>query len=156
MKRFVVAAMLVFVAMALCNCKGVHGNSDVERAVMDAQRRWEEALKQFDLKSIQSLLAEDYSQTDLRGKMQDRAPWLEYFNSYVAAVHSGDAKFDITFEDAKVRVYGNAAVVTGGATVKGQRKGVPVNNVTRFTNVWVKRRGTWQLISYQATPVEQR
>jgi hypothetical protein len=32
---------------------------------MDAQRRWEEALKQFDLKSIQSLLAEDYSQTDL-------------------------------------------------------------------------------------------
>jgi len=71
-------------------------------------------------------------------------------------VHSGDAKFDITFEDAKVRVYGNAAVVTGGATVKGQRKGVPVNNVTRFTNVWVKRRGTWQLISYQATPVEQR
>jgi ketosteroid isomerase-like protein len=156
MKRFVVAAMLAFVAMPLCNCKRVHDNSDAERAVMDAQRHWEEALKQFDLKSVQSLLAEDYSQTDLRGKVQDRASWFEYFKSYVTAVRSGDAQFEISFEDTKVRVYGNAAVVTGGARVKGQRKAVPVNNVIRFTNVWVKRRGIWQLVSYQATPVEQR
>jgi len=110
---------------------------------MDAQRHWEEPLKQFDLKSIQSLLAEDYSQTDLRGKVQDRGSWVEFFKSYVTAVHSGDAQFEICFEDTEVRVYGNAAVVTGEGTFKGQRKAVPVNNVFRFTNVWVERRGIW-------------
>jgi ketosteroid isomerase-like protein len=156
MKRFVLAAIVAFVAMSFFNCKRVHYNSDVKQAVMDAQRHWEEALKQFDLKSIQSLLAEDYSQTDLRGKVQDRASWIEYFKSYIAAVHSGSAQFEISFEDTKVRTYGNAAVVTGRATFKGQRKGVLVNNVIRFTNVWVNRRGIWQLVSYQATPVEQR
>jgi len=154
--RFVVAAMLAFVTILLCNCKRVQDSGDAERAVMEAQRHWEEALKQFDLKSMQSLLAEDYSQTDLRGKVQDRASWLEYFKFYVAAVHSDDAQFEISFEDTKVRAYGNAGIVTGGATFKGQRKGVPVNNVIRFTNVWMMRRGIWQLVSYQATPVEQR
>jgi ketosteroid isomerase-like protein len=154
--QFVIAAMLVFVALLHCNCKRVHDSGDVVRAVMDAERRWEEALKQFDLKSMQSLLAEDYSQTDLRGKVQDRASWFEYFKSYVAAVHSGDAQFEISFEDTKVRAYGNAGIVTGRATFRGQRKGVPINNVIRFTNVWVMRQGIWQLVSYQATPVEQR
>jgi ketosteroid isomerase-like protein len=153
MKRFVVAAMVAFVAMPLCNFKRVHADTDVERAVMNAQRRWEEALKQFDLQSLQSLLAEDYSQTDLRGEVQDRASWLEYFKSVVAAVHSGDA-VEVSFEDTKVRAYGNVAVVTGGFTARGQRKGAPLDNAARFTNVWVKRRDAWQLVSYQATPVD--
>jgi hypothetical protein len=123
---------------------------------MDAQRHWEEALKHLDLESMQSLLAADYSQTEIRGKVQDRASWFGYFQSIAAAVQSGDARFEIAFDDERVRVYGSAAVVTGGATFKGERRGVPVNNVIRFTNVWVNPRGMWQLVSYQATPVDPR
>ena len=88
--------------------------------------------------------------------MQDRASWLEFFKPFVTAVHSGDAQFQISFENETVPVYGDTAVVTGGATFKGQKKGVAVNNVIRFTNMWVKRRGTWQLVSYRATPIDQR
>jgi ketosteroid isomerase-like protein len=150
----VVAASLVLVAVLFSNCNRLRDNHAVEKAVMDAQHHWEEALKQFDLNSMQSLLAEDYSQTDLRGKVQDRASWVDFFKSYVIAVHSGDAQFQISFEDTKVRVYRNVAVVTGEGTFKGQRKGVPVDNVIRFTNLWVERRGVWQLVSYQATPIE--
>jgi ketosteroid isomerase-like protein len=153
----VVAASLIFVSLLFSNCHRVRDNHAVEQAVMDAQHHWEEALKQFDLNSMQSLLAEDYQQTDLRGKVQDRASWLEFFKSYVTAVHSGNAKFAISFEGWKVRVYGDAAVVTGGGVFMGQRTGMaPVNNVIRFTNVWVRRRGVWHLVSYQATPIEKR
>jgi len=152
-----VATALVFVALLFSNCNRVRDNHAVEQEVVDAQHHWEEAVKQFDLNSMQSLLAEDYQQTDLRGKVQDRVSWLEFFKSYVTAVHSGNAKFEISFEGRKVRFYGNAAVVTGGATFTGQRTGMPpVNNLIRFTNVWVKRRGLWQMVSYQATPIEKR
>jgi len=69
-------------------------------------------------------------------------------------VHSGVSKWEISFDDEKVRVYGNVAVVTGRGTFKGVRKGAPVNHVIRFTTMWVMRGGAWQLVSYQATPIE--
>ena len=156
MKRVVVAAMFVFVAVSLSGCKMVHDSSDVEQAVMDTQRRWEKALKQFDPESMQSLLAKDDLQTDFRGVVQDKASWLQDFKSVAANVRSGVSQWEISFNDEKVRAYGNAAVVTGRGTFKGVRKGVPVNHILRFTTVWVKREGAWQLVSYQATPIEPR
>ena len=154
MKRFVVAAILAFVAMPLSNCKRPHDNGDVEQAVMNAQRRWEKALKQFDLESMQSLLAEDDLQTDFKGVVDDKTSWLQGFKQVAANVRSGVSRWEISFDDEKVRAYGNAAVVTGRGTFKGVRKGVPVNLILRFTTVWVKRRGAWQLVSYQATPIQ--
>ena len=154
MNRIVVAAIFLFVAVCLSGCKMVRDNSDVEQAVMDAQHRWEKALKEFDLESMQSLLAEDDLQTDYRGVVQDKASWLQSFKTVAANVHSGDTQWEISFDDEKVRAYGSAAVVTGRGTFKGVRKGAPVNHVIRFTTVWVKRGGPWQLVSYEATPIE--
>jgi ketosteroid isomerase-like protein len=154
MERIVVAAMLVLAEVSLSSCKPVHDNGHVEQAVMDAQRRWEKALKQFDPESMQSLLAEDDIQTDFRGVVNDKASWMQGFKQVAANVHSGVSKWEISFDDEKVRVYGNVAVVTGRGTFKGVRKGAPVNHVIRFTTMWVMRGGAWQLVSYQATPIE--
>ena len=156
MKRIVVATMLVLVAASLSGCKTIPENTDVEQAVMDAQHRWEEAFSQFDPESMQSLLAEDDLQTDFRGVVQGKASWLQDFKTATANVRSGVSKYEISFDDEKVRLYGNTAIVTGRITVNGQRKGTSVNRVVRFTMVWVKRSGVWQLVSYQATPIEPR
>ena len=161
MKRFGLAAMLVFLAMPPANCKRVHPNHDVERAVADAQSQWEEAVKQFDLKSLQSLLADDDIQTDFKGEVQDKASWLEGVKTIAASDRSLDPaaapprhRWPILFDDEKLRVYGNAAVVTGRGTYKGLKTDAVI--VIRFTNVWIKRRGTWQLVNYQATPIGPR
>ncbi len=152
MKRIVIAAMFVFVAVSLSGCKTVRDTSDVEQAVMDAQRRWEEAFKQADPESMQLLLAEDDLQTDFRGVFQDKVSWLQDFKRAAANVRSTEYSFD----DEKVRAYGNAAVVTGRLTAKGVRRGTPFNVLVRFTTVWVKRRGAWQLVSWQATPIQSQ
>jgi len=61
---------------------------------------------------------------------------------------SGDLKFQsITTEDVQVRVYGNTAVETGRSTMNGQDKGRTVPRDTRFTRVWVKQQGRWQLVA---------
>ena len=154
MKPIVITAMFMFVAVCLSGCKRVHDNSDFEQAVMDTQHRWEKALKQFDPESMQSLLAEDDLQTDFKGVVDDKTSWLQGFKQVAANVRSGVSRWEISFDDEIVRAYGNAAVVTGRGTFKGVRKGVPVNLIIRFTTVWVKRGGAWQLVSYQATPIE--
>jgi hypothetical protein len=154
MKRIVITAMFMFVAVCFSGCKRVHDNSDFEQAVMDAQHRWEKALKEFDPESMQPLLAEDDLQTDFKGVVDDKTSWLQGFKQVVANVRSGISRWEISFDDEKVRAYGNAAVVTGRGTFKGVRKGAPVNHVFRFTTVWVNRGAAWQLVSYQATPIE--
>ncbi len=161
MKPILAAAALVSVIVALSAGQTTHDNS-AQQAVMNAERRWEEALKQFDPEAMQSLLAQDDLQTDFRGVVQDKASWIQSFRQVAANVHSGKTQWEMSFSDEKVRVYGEVAIVIGQGTFKGsghiqgKRRGVPVNHVIRFTNVWVKRRGGWRLVSYQATPIENR
>jgi ketosteroid isomerase-like protein len=61
---------------------------------------------------------------------------------------SGDLKFQsITTSDVRVRVYGSTAVETGISIMTGQDKGRVVPRDNRFTRVWVKRHGSWQLVA---------
>lgn len=50
-------------------------------------------------------------------------------------------------EDLKVQDLGNVAVATGKITVKGKDKNGPYNRVSRFTDVWVRRDGRWQVVA---------
>ncbi len=152
MKRIIIAALFISVVVPACSGQTLHENSG-DQAVADAERRWEEALKRFDTKAMQSLLCEDDLQTDFRGVVQDKASWMQDFQRVAANVHSGKKQWKMSFDDEKVRVYGDLAVITGRGTFNGRRNDAPVNHVIRFTNVWVKRRGAWQLVNYQATPI---
>ena len=51
--------------------------------------------------------------------------------------------------DLSVRVYGEAAVVTGRLVVKLRAQPAPY--ALRFTDVWERRSGRWQLVVFQAT-----
>jgi ketosteroid isomerase-like protein len=50
-----------------------------------------------------------------------------------------------------VRLYGNTAIVTARALVKGTELGEEFSGPYRFTRVWVRRNGKWVTVSYQAT-----
>jgi ketosteroid isomerase-like protein len=61
---------------------------------------------------------------------------------------SGGLKFQsITTDDVQVRVYGNTAVETGRSTMTGQDKKKVVPRDNRFTRVWIKLHGRWQLVA---------
>jgi len=55
--------------------------------------------------------------------------------------------------DMKVRVYGNTAVITGKADVKGTLGGKDTNGQIMFTRVYVKKNGTWQSVALQQTAI---
>ncbi len=50
-----------------------------------------------------------------------------------------------------VRVYGDTAVVTARAEVKGSNLGQDFSGPYRFTRVWIRQNGEWKAVSYQAT-----
>ena len=56
------------------------------------------------------------------------------------------------FEDGKVHVFGDSAVVTGLFVINRDAKKWPFC-VERSTRTWVRRHGTWQCVAWQTTVV---
>jgi ketosteroid isomerase-like protein len=66
----------------------------------------------------------------------------------IADFKSGSLRFQsITTDDVQWRVYGDTAVETGRSTMNGQDRSKTVPRDNRFTRVWVKRQGRWQLVT---------
>jgi ketosteroid isomerase-like protein len=55
-----------------------------------------------------------------------------------------------------VRVYGKTAVMTGQFTAKGTFKGKNIDVRERYTAVWVKQNGRWQLVAEQGNFIKQQ
>lgn len=70
----------------------------------------------------------------------------------ISARRSGQLRYEsMNITDMVVRLYGDAAVVTARADVKGHQLGEDFSGLYRYTRVWVRRSGHWQAVSYQAT-----
>jgi len=48
-------------------------------------------------------------------------------------------------------VFGDVAVVTGGAGMHVVNQGVPADIKIRYTDVHVKRNGAWEMVAWEAT-----
>lgn len=72
----------------------------------------------------------------------------------IANVTSGAFKpTSYKFDDLKVHICGNTAVVTGRNTIKATFKGTDISGPYRFTEVFVKRDGRWQCVATQGVKV---
>jgi Domain of unknown function (DUF4440) len=70
----------------------------------------------------------------------------------VGVWRSGRMKFDrYDTSDVRVRVYGDAAVVTGRVERARNLSGRVVDDDWRFTKVYVRRDGQWQVVAFHAS-----
>ena len=121
--------------------------SPQEREVLKASQALGEATSMTkDRGTMERLYANDYSYTHSNGtvlnKMQE-----------IAAVMSPDQAWTgHKTDDLKARIYGNVAVVTGLSTLTGSSKRY-ASGPRRFTEVWLRRNGHWQLVGGQTTLV---
>jgi ketosteroid isomerase-like protein len=58
-------------------------------------------------------------------------------------------------EGTRVRVYGNTAIVTGQGTLDMMSDGKPIVVRLLYTDVYAKRKGKWQMVSWQSTRLPQ-
>lgn len=117
----------------------------VIREVLDLERHAKEASLHNDVAFTEHAFADDYIAIGPLGNVITKADAL---NAKRRAQLHYDV-FDCT--EMVVRVYGDTAVVTARAEVKGKDLGEDFSGPYRFTRVWVRRNGEWQAVSYQAT-----
>jgi uncharacterized protein (TIGR02246 family) len=72
----------------------------------------------------------------------------------LAVWRSGQFKFDkYETSEIDIRVYGDAAVVTGRLLRTRTFNGRTADDNWRFTKMYIKQRGQWKVIAYHASPV---
>lgn len=136
--------LLVTAAVAL-GATGHAQSNDPAEAVKAAELRRFEATTQRDYKALAALLADDLVYTHSSAAVDSKASYLE-------SLTSGRVTYKtIQPRDLKVRVYGDLAIINGEATMSVDANGEAINNTLRFTDVWVKRNGQWQMTAWQST-----
>jgi ketosteroid isomerase-like protein len=121
------------------------GDQDVIRQIVDLERQAKEASLHRDAEFSQRNLADDYVGITPLGQVATKQDVL-------SARKSGQLRYEtIDITEMVVRVYGDTAIVTARADVKGHQLGEDFSGLYRFTRVWIRRAGHWEIANYQQT-----
>jgi ketosteroid isomerase-like protein len=114
MKRFMYFAILA--SAAFCVGQTAHVSQD-EEAVRKFVDDFSTAFSQNDAAALDRMTAPDYTFVTPTGTIQNK-------EQRVAPIRSGDLKYDYAkYDEIKVRIYGEMAIVTAHVTVKSELKG---------------------------------
>jgi ketosteroid isomerase-like protein len=101
---------------------------------------WASALVRRDRATFERLLAPKFVYTEDSTTM-DRATVLRgMFTDVVTEAHN---------DSMEVHIFNNIAVVTGWLVTKGHGKDGEFERRYRFTDVWIPRSGSWQIVAAQ-------
>lgn len=121
------------------------GDPETVRQIVDLERQAREASLRRDADFSQRTLADDYVGITPLGQVTTK-------QDTVSARKTRQLRYEnIDVTEMVVRLYGDTAVVTARADVKGTQLGEDFSGPYRYTRVWVRRGGHWQAVSYQAT-----
>jgi ketosteroid isomerase-like protein len=121
-----------------------------EQELIKLENEWADAWVKSDVAFNDRIMADDFTWT---------SPWGMVFTKAddLALVRSGeDVITSWALADMNVRVYGDAAVVTGRDTIKETYKGKDVSSQYRWTHTWVKRDGRWQCVAGHSSEIAQK
>ncbi|MGD9904562.1 MAG: nuclear transport factor 2 family protein [Vicinamibacterales bacterium] len=115
--------------------------TDDTATLLELERRLAAAWVAGDRAFIEGLLADDWSVTDGAGQVLSRSQVLmETFGSVDRRIEA------MAIDDVRVRFVGEVAIVTGRNRVTGSYRGQSGTVVLRFTDVFARRDGRWQVV----------
>lgn len=124
-----------------------NAHADAAQEVLAREDARIAAMLAADRAALGAILADDYSHAHNNGLVESKAEYLT--RSIGGPIRY--QRFDPA--DRVVRVYGDAAVLTGragvGVEMDGQARAVDI----RFQAVYIRRDGVWRIVAWQATPL---
>ena len=112
---------------------------DVTSELTRIEHRLVKAWLDGDRAAVDSILAPDWSVIDLTGRVLTKAQVMQELGSGERRIESGSV------DELRVRTFGAFAIVTGRSVLAGSYKGQRASVVQRFTDVFAKRDGRWQV-----------
>ena len=145
--RLIPMKLIALIGFVIMTASASAFGNESEREVRQIEDQIGDAVVRRDATFVDRVWAEEFIYTGVRGEVKTKADIL-------AELKAGDLQFDVLkFDDVRVRIFGDAAVATGRATTKGRSKQGEISGQFRYTRVYVKRSGVWQLVAFQGTPL---
>ena len=115
------------------------------QAVIDLDRKRMQATVAKDLATLESLLAEDLIYTHSSARLDTK-------QSLIVGMTSGSTVYtSLEPSDVKAQDLGDTVVLTGVAQIKVTANGAANQFGVRFTDVYARRDGRWQMVTWQST-----
>jgi ketosteroid isomerase-like protein len=135
--------------LLVCLAARLFAQESEAAAVRKLEEKWADSYKHRQIDILSSLLADDFIITVEDGNTYSKAGYIS---------HSADTSTQVQvseFSDMKVRVHGSTAIVIGAYHERGDSGGKPYDYRDRFTDVWMKVGGKWQVVASQySTPMK--
>ena len=149
--RLIAVGLAMALSSAVAGSTGARDTSQDERFILRAESAICDAIEASDGDSLRNALDEHYTQTDSSGIVMNR-------DQVVSAVARRDPVY-LTFRKhgQKVRLYGDAAVVTGITTSQGHTgSGSTFAGDDAYTETWVHVDGRWKLAASHSSLLRTR
>lgn len=115
-----------------------------ENTVAEIEKQRFAALVSKDFGYLEKVLAEDLIYCHSNGLIDNKT-------SFIQSIKDGKLAYqEMNAEELKVRVYGKTAVITGICAAKVLSNGQQINTRFRFTDVYVKSKAGWRMVSWQS------
>jgi hypothetical protein len=150
MKRIIsIVSLFILGAVPASSYANVKSASDDEKALIQLESRIADATLRRDIKFLDGVYANGLVRTASHLGEMNKEESLMRVKSNTDKIES------ITVSGMVVRVFGETAIVTGRTTVRGRNPDNDVNqhyqHLDRFTDTFVKRQGSWQLVAAHAS-----
>lgn len=105
------------------------------------ETKWADSYKNRQVDVLSSLMSDDYVITMEDGSVYGKVGFISHTAQPSEKVNL------VEFADLKIRMHGDAAVVTGSYHEQGESAGKPYDYRDRMTDLWMKTDGKWKLVA---------
>ncbi|OGO08386.1 MAG: hypothetical protein A3K46_06400 [Chloroflexi bacterium RBG_13_60_9] len=124
--------------------------NDEENILLEMEQIRIRAYIDFNRQALEELLTGDYDYINSRGKVVSRS-------QLISALENREVVFNsIDLDEARIRVYGNTAVMTGRLHEVGKSGSEPFDEWFRFTRIFIKQAdGNWRSAAYHSSKITE-
>jgi ketosteroid isomerase-like protein len=118
------------------------GNGDM---VIELDRKRMTAMAQKDIATLNELISDDLVYTHSSARLDTK-------QSLIGNMESGSTVYtSVVPSDVKAQDFGDAVVLNGHCRISVNSGGNAMNFGVRFTDVYARRNGKWQMVAWQST-----
>ncbi len=124
---------------------------EIEQLFLQLEEELAQALLKKDPEPLHRILDEEYILTNAIGRIKTKKQAIDKFLFTIDEL----SFFSVTNGDLRVRLYGEAAVVTGTQVQHATKQDQLMFMKHRFTSMYAKREGDWKLVAGHKSETEQ-
>ena len=116
-----------------------------EQLIIDLDKKRMTAMAQKDIATLNEVIADDLVYTHSSARLDTK-------QSLIGNMESGSTVYtSVVPSDVKAQDLGDTVVLTGSCRISVNAGGRPNSFGVRFTDVYAKRGGRWQMVTWQST-----